>query len=100
MKNARLPCAERSREGDSQLNKTRGEPTRLLKNLEIFNSLLTDGARLAQYQPHWAARAGLLERTGQTDAADHVYERAIGLEADPAVREFLQGQRARLRDRS
>ena len=60
---------------------------------------LSDDARLAQYQPYWAARAGLLERTDQTDAADHAYERAIGLEADPAVREFLQEQRARLRDR-
>ncbi len=46
--------------------------------------------RLADYQPYWAARAELLARTGQADAADQAYQRAIGLETDPAVREYLQ----------
>jgi RNA polymerase sigma-70 factor (ECF subfamily) len=46
--------------------------------------------RLADYQPYWAARAELLARTGQTDAANLAYQRAIGLESDPAVREYLQ----------
>jgi RNA polymerase sigma-70 factor, ECF subfamily len=46
--------------------------------------------RLADYQPYWAARAELLARTGQADAADLAYQRAIGLETDPAVREYLQ----------
>ena len=36
------------------------------------------------------ARAGLLARTGPSDAAAQAYERAIGLESDPAVRRFLQ----------
>ena len=58
---------------------------------------LADDARLADYQPYWAARAGLLARTGDVDAADEAYERAIGLEADPAVRRFLQRRRAELR---
>jgi len=61
---------------------------------------LAHDARLAEYQPYWAARAGLLARTGERDAADQAYERAIGLEADPAVRHFLQQRRAALRDRS
>jgi RNA polymerase sigma-70 factor (ECF subfamily) len=57
---------------------------------------LADDARLADYQPYWAARAGLLARTGDTHAAESAYERAIGLESDPAVRRFLQHRRASL----
>ncbi len=60
---------------------------------------LSDDPRLANYQPYWAARAGLLARTGEVEAADSAYERAIGLEADPAVRRFLQRRRAELRSR-
>ena len=52
---------------------------------------------LAQYQPYWAARAGLLARTGDVAAADEAYERAIGLELDPAVRHFLQQRRSELK---
>jgi RNA polymerase sigma-70 factor (ECF subfamily) len=62
-------------------------------NLDIA----VDSTRVSLYQPHWAARAGLLARTGETDAADEAYERAIGLEPDPAVRRFLQQRRAELR---
>ena len=64
--------------------------------LEALASLAGD-RRLAEYQPYWAARAGLLARTGQADAADEAYERAIGLERDPAVRRFLSRRRAELR---
>ena len=56
---------------------------------------LAGDARLADYQPWWAARAGLLARSGQHAAADLAYERAIGLERDPAVRQFLQRERMR-----
>jgi RNA polymerase sigma-70 factor (ECF subfamily) len=59
---------------------------------------LAGDARLAEYQPYWAARAGLLARTGAQAAAEAAYERAIGLEADPAVRRFLQQRRAELND--
>ncbi len=52
--------------------------------------------RLADYQPYWAARAGLLAGTGAREAAEAAYRRAIGLEADPAVRRFLQQRRASL----
>ena len=55
---------------------------------------LAGDARLADYQPYWAARADLLQRLGQAAAADAAYARAIGLERDPAVRAFLQQRRA------
>jgi RNA polymerase sigma-70 factor (ECF subfamily) len=52
--------------------------------------------RLTDYQPYWAARATLLADTGDADAADAAYARAIGLEPDQAVRRFLQQRRAEL----
>jgi RNA polymerase sigma-70 factor (ECF subfamily) len=52
--------------------------------------------RLREYQPYWAARAGLLARAADLEAADAAYERAIGLETDPAVRRFLTERRALL----
>ncbi|MGX7875955.1 RNA polymerase sigma factor [Mesorhizobium sp. ORM6] len=60
--------------------------------------VLGDDKRLADYQPYWAARAGLLARLGQVPRASEAYDRAIGLERDPAVRRFLQGRRAALRN--
>jgi RNA polymerase sigma-70 factor (ECF subfamily) len=54
--------------------------------------------RLADYQPYWAARAELLARTRDFAAADEAYERAIGLERDPAIRRFLERRRRELRD--
>jgi RNA polymerase sigma-70 factor (ECF subfamily) len=51
---------------------------------------LAGDARLADYQPYWAARADLLARTGAFDTALQAYQQAIGLERDPAVRRFLQ----------
>jgi len=71
---------------------TRGAAT----GLEALDAL-ADPPRLANYQPYWAARAGLLERTGAVEDADTAYERAIGLESDPAVRRFLQRRRSQLR---
>ena len=58
-----------------------------------LDALAVDG-QLGEYQPYWAARAELLVRTGEDAAADAAYQRAIGLEADPAVRAFLQQRRA------
>jgi len=55
--------------------------------------------RLANYQPYWAARADLLGRAGDLDLAEEAYQRAIGLESDPAVRRFLQRQLGRLHPR-
>jgi RNA polymerase sigma-70 factor (ECF subfamily) len=53
-------------------------------------------ARLAEYQPYWAARAELLARTGAHGEARRAYATAIGLERDPAVRHFLQRRQAAL----
>jgi len=57
---------------------------------------IADDARLAEYQPYWAARAELLARTGRRDEAERAYEIAIGLERDPAVRGFLERRRRAL----
>jgi RNA polymerase sigma-70 factor, ECF subfamily len=57
---------------------------------------LADDARLRDYQPYWAARADLLARSGAPGDALVAYERAIGLERDPAVRRFLQRRAASL----
>jgi len=56
-------------------------------------------AQLADYQPYWAARAGLLALQGDAAEADLAYQRAIGLEADPAVRRFLERRRSALSER-
>ena len=64
--------------------------------LEALQPLAAD-ARLANYQPYWAARAELLARSGAGAAADEAYARAIGLETDPAARRFLSRRRAALR---
>ena len=45
--------------------------------------------RVQTYQPYWAVRAHLLARTGDHAAARHAYQLAIGLERDPALREYL-----------
>lgn len=63
--------------------------------LAVLDALAED-PRLAEYQPYWAARAGLLARSGDIAAADRAYELAIGPESDPAVRRFLQERRAHL----
>jgi RNA polymerase sigma-70 factor (ECF subfamily) len=52
--------------------------------------------RLLDYQPYWAARADLLARTNHPSDADQAFERAIGLEQDPAVRQFLERRRANI----
>jgi RNA polymerase sigma-70 factor (ECF subfamily) len=57
---------------------------------------LSDDTRLAEYQPYWAARAGLLARLGDAQGAGRAYDRAIGLESDPAVRRFLQARKSLL----
>ena len=56
-----------------------------------------DDVRLAEYQPYWAARAGLLAKTGAHLEAHQAYDMAIGLERDAAVRRFLQGRQSALR---
>jgi RNA polymerase sigma-70 factor (ECF subfamily) len=57
---------------------------------------LAGDTRLADYQPYWAARADLLARCGDLTGAAQAYRLAIGLESDPAVRQFLQRRAASL----
>ncbi len=70
---------------------TRGAPA----GLAILDDVAGD-RRVADYQPYWAARAGLLARAGFVGAARDAYQHAIGLEADPAVRRFLMEKQAGL----
>jgi RNA polymerase sigma-70 factor (ECF subfamily) len=63
--------------------------------LEAMQGVAADG-RLTEYQPYWAARAQLLERTGALSEARRAYDVAIGLERDPAVRRFLQRRQSAL----
>ena len=63
--------------------------------LEAMPEVAAD-ARLAGYQPYWAARAELLARTGAHGEARRAYGIAIGLERDPAVRRFLERRQSAL----
>jgi predicted RNA polymerase sigma factor len=63
--------------------------------LAALDALASD-ARLAQYQPYWAARAEFLTRAGDQAGARHAYDLAIGLERDPAVRRYLLKRKAEL----
>jgi len=63
--------------------------------LDAMQEVAAD-ARLAEYQPYWAARAELLAKTGAHGEARHAYEIAIGLERDASVRRFLQQRQSAL----
>ena len=68
-----------------------------LRGPEAGLAALDDAAsdpRIADYQPYWVARADLLAQLGDRAGASEAYGRAIGLEADPAVRRFLQQRQA------
>ena len=70
-----------------------------LEGAEAALDAMPDAAsdvRLAEYQPYWAARAELLAKTGVYGEARRAYEIAIGLERDPAVRQFLEQRRLAL----
>jgi RNA polymerase sigma-70 factor (ECF subfamily) len=64
--------------------------------LELLEPLLDDLA-LARYQPLQAARADLLRRAGDTDAADAAYRQAVGLSSNAVERAELERRRASLR---
>ena len=63
--------------------------------LEAIPDMAAD-ARLAEYQPYWAARAELLSKTSAQEEAHNAYGMAIGLERDDAVRRFLQRRQSAL----
>jgi predicted RNA polymerase sigma factor len=50
--------------------------------------------RVKTYQPYWAVRAHLLQRLRREEEARQAFDRAIGLEEDPAVRRFLLERKA------
>jgi RNA polymerase sigma-70 factor, ECF subfamily len=50
---------------------------------------LSENPELIQFQPYHAARAELLSRAGKITEAREAYDLAIGLETDPAIRNFL-----------
>lgn len=60
---------------------------------------VADDPRVGIYQPFWAARAELLARAREVEPAREAYERAIGLETDPAIRRFLARRRTELAER-
>jgi RNA polymerase sigma-70 factor, ECF subfamily len=55
-----------------------------------------DAVDLQDYQPFHAARAELLRRSGDRDAADDAYARAIELSANAVERAELERRRAAL----
>ena len=57
--------------------------------LAALEAIATD-TRLEDYQSFWAVKADLNDRAGRHNEARLAYERAIGLESDPAVRASLQ----------
>jgi predicted RNA polymerase sigma factor len=59
--------------------------------ISVLDAIEPEG--VSNYQPYWAVRAHLLQRLGKTREASDVYDRAIGLSEDPAVREFLLQKR-------
>jgi len=52
-----------------------------------------DRDEVSTYQPHWAARAHLLQLLGKTSEAADAFDRAIGLAEDSAVKQFLLQKR-------
>ena len=65
----------------------------LSEGLALLAAVEADGD-LEEFQPFWAAKAELHARAGFKANAVAAYDRAIGLERDPAVREFLLAKRA------
>ena len=57
---------------------------------------LAADARMADYQPYWAARGHLCATVGRTAEAAEALRLALGLSADPAVRDYLQRRLAAL----
>ena len=68
-----------------------GEANRPEQGIAVLDAI--DQNAVASYQPYWAVRAHLLQCLGRSAEASDVYDRAIGLAEDPAVREFLLKRR-------
>ncbi len=59
---------------------------------------LGNDRRMADYQPYWAAKGNFAARAGHKEGAIEALTVAMGLSTDPAVRRYLQGRIAALRD--
>ena len=57
-------------------------------------------ADVAEDASYWAVKAHLHDEAQQFDAACAAWQRAMGLAADPAVRDYLSGRRMRARERA
>ena len=64
------------------------------EGLSLLDALDANEA-MQSYQSYWAGKADMQARLGDPGAADS-YRRAIGLESDPATRDFLLGRLAAL----
>jgi len=60
---------------------------------------LSANPELMEFQPYWAARAELLSRADLLGDAAEAYGMAIGLESDPAVRNFLLAKLSKVNSR-
>jgi RNA polymerase sigma-70 factor (ECF subfamily) len=60
---------------------------------------LSANPELMEFQPYWAARAALLSRAELFGDAAEAYGMAIGLESDPAVRNFLLAKLSKVNSR-
>ncbi len=54
------------------------------------------GEKLEGFEPYWVARANLSARAGDVEGARKAYALAIGLQTDPAARDFLAARLAAL----
>ena len=54
------------------------------------------GETLEGFEPYWVARADLSARSGDVEGAKKAYAIAIGLQSDPAARDFLAARLAAL----
>ncbi len=54
------------------------------------------GEKLEGFEPYWVARADLSARAGDVEGARKAYALAIGLQTDPAARDFLAARLAAL----
>ena len=68
-----------------------GEPTDALAVLDGL-----DADRVERHQPYWAVRAWILAELHRSEDARSAYERAIGLTADAAVRDWLVERAGRI----
>jgi RNA polymerase sigma-70 factor (ECF subfamily) len=93
-------CSNPSTRASPRTGPIRPAPSRARRNLADEATWL--GRLVVSLLPEEPEALGLLARTDERDAAAAAYERAIGLEPDPAVRRFLDRRRAAtvLRERS